>query len=110
VFREWCDAVSACQQDRSLKTTLSPIVSKLSDMRVVNGELEKILYSPRREFITMAALVILNVPLLRFINADWYGTLTGTIPGKAVLALCAAAMFISFAFVVKLTQPIEYRR
>ena len=33
VFREWCDAVSDCQHDRSLKTTLPPIVSKLSDMR-----------------------------------------------------------------------------
>ena len=30
VFREWCDAVSDCQHDRSLKTTLPPIVSKLS--------------------------------------------------------------------------------
>jgi len=27
-----------------------------------------------------------------------------------VLAVCAAAIFLSFARVVKLTQPIEYRR
>ena len=40
MFQEWCDALIACQHDRSLKTTLTPIVSKLSDMRVVNGELE----------------------------------------------------------------------
>lgn len=30
VFGEWCDALSDCQRDRSLKTTLVPIVSKLS--------------------------------------------------------------------------------
>ena len=36
VWQEWCEAVSACQTDRSLKSTLTPIVSKLSDMRVVN--------------------------------------------------------------------------
>ncbi|MEG0756699.1 MAG: hypothetical protein RR450_09890, partial [Oscillospiraceae bacterium] len=42
VFREWCDAVIACQYDRGLKTTLTPIVAKLSDMRVVNGELENL--------------------------------------------------------------------
>lgn len=58
----------------------------------------------------MAALVLLNIPLLYAINKDWYGTLMHTIPGQAVLAVCAAAIFISFAFVVKLTQPIEYRR
>ena len=44
VFREWCDALIACQIDRNLKTTLTPIVSKLSDMRVVNGELENMVF------------------------------------------------------------------
>ena len=33
-----------------------------------------------------------------------------TIPGQMVIAVCIAAVFVSFAFVVKLTQPIEYRR
>ena len=31
-------------------------------------------------------------------------------PAAALLAVCAAAIFLSFARVVKLTQPIEYRR
>lgn len=110
VFREWCDAVLACQYDRGLKTTLTPIVAKLSDMRIVNGELENLVFGPRKEFITMAALVVLNIPLLKFINADWYAALMHTVPGQIVLAVCAAAIFVSFAFVVKLTQPIEYRR
>jgi len=102
--------VMACQYDRGLKTTLTPIIAKLSDMRIVNGELENLVFGPRKEFITMAALVVLNIPLLRFINADWYDVLMHSIPGQIVLALCAGAIFISFAFVVKLTQPIEYRR
>ena len=79
-------------------------------MRFVNGELEQLVFSPRMEFITMAVLVLGNIPLVRFINADWYATLTQTIPGQAVIALCVAAVFVSFAFVIKLTQPIEYRR
>lgn len=110
VWQEWCDAVMACQADRSLKTTLTPIVSKLSDMRVVNTELENLVFGPRKEFITMAVLVLVNIPLVRFINTDWYKTLVGTIPGQIVISICIAAVFVSFAFVVKLTQPIEYRR
>ena len=110
VWQEWCEALTACQYDRSLKTTLNPIVAKLSDMRIINGELENLVFGPRKEFISMAALVVLNIPLLYFLNKDWYATLMTTIPGKAVLAVCAAAIFISFARVVKLTQPIEYRR
>ena len=110
VWREWCDAVMACQADRSLTSILTPIVSKLSDMRVVNAELENLVFGPRKEFITMAILVLINIPLVRFINKDWYHTLVATIPGQMVIAVCLAAVFVSFAFVVKLTQPIEYRR
>lgn len=110
VWQEWCDAVMACQADRSLKSTLTPIVTKLSDMRMVNGELKNLVFGPRKEFITMAILVLINIPLVRFINTDWYHTLTGTIPGQLVIAICIATVFVSFAFVVKLTQPIEYRR
>lgn len=110
VFHEWCDALIACQFDRSLKTTLTPIVSKLSDMRVVNGELENMVFEPRKEFITMQILVLGNIPLLYFLNKDWYHTLMHTIMGQIVLAICFVAIFISTAFVIKLTQPIEYRR
>ncbi|WP_409969139.1 hypothetical protein RFF05_04135 [Bengtsoniella intestinalis] len=110
VYREWCDAIIACQSDRNLKTTLTPIVSKLSDMRVVNGELENMIFEPRKEFIMMQVLVIGNIPLLYFLNQDWYDVLMHTPLGQLILAICGAAMFISMAFVIKLTQPIEYRR
>lgn len=110
VFREWCDALIACQLDRSLKTTLTPIVSKLSDMRVVNGELENMVFEPRKEFITMVILVIGNIPLLYFLNKDWYHTLMHSALGQIILSICAMAIFISTAFVIKLTRPIEYRR
>ncbi|BCJ96364.1 hypothetical protein acsn021_39330 [Anaerocolumna cellulosilytica] len=110
VFQEWCDAMIACQYDRSLKTTLTPIVSKLSDMRVVNGELENLVFEPRKEFITMEFLVLLNIPLLYFLNKDWYHTLMHTLPGQFIVAICLVAIFVSTAFVIRLTQPIEYRR
>jgi len=110
VFHEWCDAIAACQCDRSLKTTLTPIISKLSDMRIVNAELEYLVFEPRKEFIIMALLVAGNVPIMYFLNKDWYHTLMHTVVGQAILAVCAAAIFISTAFVIKLTKPIEYRR
>lgn len=110
VFHEWCDAIAACQHDRSLKTTLTPIVSKFSDMRIVNAELEYLVFEPRKEFIIMALLVAGNVPIMYFLNKDWYQTLMYTVVGQIILAVCAAAIFISTAFVIRLTKPIEYRR
>lgn len=110
IFKEWCDAMISCQYDRSLKTILTPIVSKLSDMRLVNGELENLIFEPRKEFITMQILMLLNIPLLYFLNKDWYNVLMHSTPGQIVLSVCFAVMFISMGFVVKLTQPIEYMR
>ncbi|MSS09481.1 hypothetical protein FYJ38_12610 [Clostridium sp. WB02_MRS01] len=110
VFHEWVDAISSCRYDRSLKTTLTPIVSKLSDMRIINAELEYLVSEPRKEFIIMAMLVVGNIPIMYMLNRDWYHTLMHTMVGQIILAVCAAAMFISTAFVIKLAKPIEYRR
>ena len=110
VFREWCDALSDCQYDRSLKTTLTPIVTKLSDMRNVNAELEYLIAEPRKEFLIMVIFVIGNIPLMYMLNKDWYDVLMHTPLGQIILSVTAAVIFVSAGFVVKLTRPIEYRR
>ena len=110
VFREWCDALCGCQHDRSLKTTLSPIVAKLSDMRNVNAELEYLLTEPRKEFLIMVIFVIGNIPLMYMLNKEWYDVLMHMPLGQIILSVTAAVIFVSAGFVVKLTRPIEYRR
>ena len=110
VFHEWCDSLILCQNDRSLKSTLTPIVNKLSDMRVVNADLEYLITGPRKEFITMAFFVIGNIPLLYMLNKDWYNSLMNTIPGQVILAVSAVGIFVATAIVIKLTKPIEYKR
>lgn len=74
VFREWVAALLTCRYDRGMKTTLTPIVAKLSDMRIVNGDLENMVFEPRKEFIVMQILVLGNIPLLYFLNQEWYDT------------------------------------
>lgn len=110
VFHEWCDAIAACQYDRSLKTTLTSIVAKLSDIRIVNAELDYLIVEPRKEFIIMVLMVAGSIPVMYLLNKGWYDTLMYTIVGQLILTVCAAAIFISTAFVLKLTRPIEYRR
>ena len=110
VFHEWVDAVIACQEDKNLKSTLTPIVSKLSDMRIVSGELDYLLYEPVKEFVTMAVLLVANIPLMYFLNRDWYNTLLYHSIGQVVLAVCAAVLFVAIAGVVRLSKPVEYRR
>ena len=109
VFHEWCDALISCQDDKNMKVTLVTIVSKLSDIRVVSAELDYMLYEPMKEFITMAILLIGNIPLMYFLNRNWYNSLIYTGIGKLVLAICASVLFISMVAVIKLGKPVEYR-
>lgn len=110
VFHEWVDAVIACQDDYNLKSTLPPIVAKLSDMRVVSAELDLLLMEPVKEYITMVVLLLGSIPLMYFLNQEWYHTLMFTEFGKILLAVCGGVIFVSVAAVARHTRPIEYKR
>ena len=110
VFEEWCDTLIQCQDDRTLKDTLQPVVAKLTDVRIVNNELKTMLSSVKNEYWMMVALVVLNIPLLYVLNHDWFMTLMFSVPGKVVLGISGAVMLITALFMMKFTKPIEYKR
>ena len=110
IFAEWCDTLIACQDDRTLNDTLLPIVSKLTDVRIVNNELKTMLDAVRNEYLTMVLLVVGNIPLIYALNKDWFSSLMFTTPGKIILAVCGMTILITAMFMMKFTKPIEYRR
>ena len=110
IFAEWCDTLIACQDDRTLNDTLLPIVSKLTDVRIVNNELKTMLDAVRNEYLTMVLLVVSNIPLIYALNKEWFSSLMFTTPGKIVLAVCGMTILITAMFMMKFTKPIEYRR
>jgi len=110
IFVEWCDTLIQCQDDRTLKDTLQPVVSKLTDVRIVNSELRTMLSSVRNEYWMMVALVAGNVPLLYFLNREWFDTLMFSTPGKVVLGICGMVILITALFMMKFTKPIAYKR
>lgn len=58
VFVEWCDALRRCASNRSLKHTLRPIVSKLTDIKIVSGEMRNILYKSMRTYCELLVATI----------------------------------------------------
>lgn len=110
IFEEWCDTLIACQNDRTLKDTLMPVVSKFTDVRLVNNALKTMLENARREYYTMVIMVVANIPILYCINKDWYNALMYTTVGKIVLAVCALVIFITALRMSKVTKPVEYKR
>lgn len=109
VFHEWCNTLIQCQSDRTMKNTLPTTIQKFSDIRVVQSELDAMMNGPRQEAITMMFLVVANIPLLYFLNQDWFHTLMFSTPGKIALALCAGIILFAIARIMKLSKPIEYR-
>lgn len=110
IFREWVDTLIQCQDDRTMKDTLLPIVAKLTDVRVVNSELKTMLSSARNEYWMMVLLLVGNVPLLYLLNKEWFQTLIYTTPGKAVLGVCGVVILVTAVFMMRFTKPIEYKR
>lgn len=110
IYREWCDTLIACQDDRTLKDTLLPIVSKLTDVRIVNNDLKTMLAEVRKEYWMMVCMVVANIPLLYVLNKDWFHALMFSLPGKIVLAICALVILITALLMMKYTRPIEYKR
>ena len=109
IYHEWCDALIQCQDDSHLNETLQPIVDKLTDVRIVNSELETMMASARMEYYTMVGLVVGNVPLLYVLNKDWFHTLIFEMPGKIVLGICGIVIFITYLFMLKFTKPVGYK-
>ena len=109
VFREWVDALIHCQDDSKLSATLQPIVDKLKDVRLINSELSSLMASARMEYYTMAGLVVGNIPLLYVLNKDWFHTLVFKTPGKIVLGVCGAVIFVTYLFMLKYTKPVAYK-
>ncbi len=110
VYREWCDGLIQCQDDRNLKTSLMPIVNKLTDIRLVNNELQTILSEPKKEYWMMVCLVIGNIPLLYLLNKEWFHSLMDSLPGKIVLAASGVVIAVTAVFMTKYTRPLEYKR
>ncbi len=110
IFGEWIDTLIACQEDRTLKDTLLPVVAKLTDVRIANNEIKGMLSAARIEYWMMTGMVIGNIPLLYVLNKDWYNALMYTTPGKIVLAVCATAILITALFMFKWTKPVEYKK
>lgn len=110
IFAEWCETLIACQDDRTLKDTLMPIVTKLTDVRIVNNEIKGMLSSARIEYYMMAGMMVGNIPLLYFLNKDWFNALMFTTLGKLVLAICGLVIIVTAVLMLRFTKQIEYRK
>lgn len=107
IFKEWCEALISCQTNHTLKTVLNPIVAKLSDLQVVNSELDMLFAKPKNDFLTMVGLVSIGIPILLFMNKSWLIALLTTTVGKIALSIGVLLIFYAIFCVMRLVKPLE---
>lgn len=110
VYRDWVDQVIQCQVNRTLKSTLQPIVARFSNVREVNGDLDNMMYDALKEFIQMAMITVMMIPLTYFMSVDWFTRLMYTTAGQAIVAVTILVVIISIIAATRGTRPIEYKR
>ncbi|MDD6484037.1 MAG: hypothetical protein PUF72_05620 [Clostridiales bacterium] len=106
-FKEWCDTLILCQEDRELKYVLPAIIDQMSDLKIMQEELATSMANIWREYFMVAGIVLGSIPLLRVLNKDWYYNLTHTLIGQIIVAVVVLVAAISCFAVFKINQPIK---
>lgn len=109
ILSEWCDALIQCQDDRSLKATLYPIVQKFSEVKRVQSELDTMMMLPMQNFIIMTVTLLLMIPVLASIQPGWFDILVNTLGGKILLSLTIVVVIFGINKAIGLSKPIEYK-
>ena len=109
-FYEWVTTLIQCQDDRNMKDNLLPIVSKLTDIRLVNSQIHNTVMSAKVEYYTMLGMVIGTVPLLYMLNNDWYYTLMYTEVGKITQGVVGMICVVTWFMMKRYTRPVEYEK
>lgn len=107
IYHEWCDTMLLCQDDRELKHSLQPIVDQFRDNKDLQQSMETILLQPTREYRNIVIIVLLTIPLIYFLNKDWFAALVGTFGGKALLTALSVTIFIGMNKAINLSRPIN---
>ena len=110
LFREWCEILVACADDFDNASSLLPVVDRMTEQRLVNSELETMISGCRREYFGMVIITLINIPLLYFINRDWFSALVGTFAGRASLVFAGCAVVVTAVIMMRLTRPIDASR
>ena len=65
------------------------------------------MYNIYKDHISVTLVVAANIPLMKFLNAEWYRLLTDTLIGQIIVALTFAVIFIATAYVIKVNKPVS---
>ena len=82
-------------------------IQAAKDRKQIQEELNTQMYNIYKDHISVTLVVAANIPLMKFLNAEWYRLLTDTLVGQIIVALTFAVIFIATAYVIKVNKPVS---
>lgn len=108
VFYEWCTTLLQCQDDRTLKENLNPVVSKLTDIRLINTQIESVITTARTEYYAIVGFIIASIPLLSVISPDALDLLQTHPVGKFLVGAVSLVVLITYYVMRRITRPVDF--
>lgn len=107
-FGKWCDNLILCQTDHTLKNSLLPIITELSQHKKNLLKNETAQMKPIKEAVMLILLVIGSIPLLWICNKEWFTYLTQTAFGQVTIAIAAIGILLTINKAVNLSQKTDF--
>lgn len=98
-FRNYIDNLIICNYDSHQKETLMSYILDMSNERKANDSLKEKTHSIMFEMLVMLTLLVLNYPIIYFLNKDWFTYLTTSVMGKAIISFTISFISLSYFFV-----------
>lgn len=105
---QWCDTLILCQENKTMRSALTPIINRFSDVRIVSEDLAFALYDPLKELIIMSLFLIATPIFIYFASAEWFELLTTTTVGQIMIALNILVVFICLHAGIIHSKPVSY--
>lgn len=108
VFYEWCTTLIQCQDDRTLKGNLTPVVSKLTDIRLINTQIASTISTAKTEYYAMVGFMFVSIPLMSTLIPGSMDILLHTGVGKFLVGMVADVILFTYFRMRHVTRPVEF--
>ncbi len=111
VFIDWCDNLKRCSKDRSLKTSLRPIVDRITDIKIASAEAKNILFEASGEFRAVSLISVVFMILTYWVLPAAFNSFGLNFDASFTDILMAIDIFMLFFFSLRtflLTKDINF--
>ena len=108
IFHEWCECLKRCNQNRTLKYMLTPVVDKYATLREISGEIQDQLNSYKVEYFIFVGILYGNYPLVYLLEKEWFKVLVVSVQGLALTGFITFVTVLCTIILSFILKPLDF--